>query len=190
MDLGDPGAASDPLSLFCARLKRLQEACGIRQAGLLGAAGLKRPQVSGILNGKIERPPEWGVTIAMVRACLEHAKAVGSLVPPDLSDEADWQRRYIDLEQDLDSAARARPRREEPAGRLLAEVTDPFALEVHHPVQPDAPHRGLPALPVYVPREHDRELAAVVMAATGGSSGIAVLVGGSSTGKTGRAGRR
>ena len=70
------------------------------------------------------------------------------------------------------------------AGRPLAEVTDPFALEVHRPVEPDDPQPGLPALPRYVPREHDTELGSVVRAAAEGSSGIAVLVGGSSTGKT------
>jgi uncharacterized protein YidB (DUF937 family)/transcriptional regulator with XRE-family HTH domain len=184
MDSEDSGAASDPLSLFCARLRRLQRQSGIKQADLLGAAGLKRSQVSDILNGKIERPPGWGVTIAIIRACLEHAKAGSRLVPPDLSDEADWQRRYFDLEQDLDTGARAKPRREEPAGRPLAAVTDPFALEVHHPVQPDGPEPGLPALPAYVAREHDAELARVVAAAAQGDSGVAVLVGGSSTGKT------
>jgi transcriptional regulator with XRE-family HTH domain len=184
MDLGDPGTASHPLGVFCARLKRLQTQSGIKQADLLGAVGLKRSQVSDILNAKIERPPGWGVTIAIVRACLEHAKATGRLVPPDVSDEADWQRRYFDLEQDLDTGARARPRREEPAGRLLAEVTDPFALEVHHPVQSDGPQHGLPALPVYVAREHDVELGRVVAAAARGDSGVVVLVGGSSTGKT------
>jgi hypothetical protein len=71
-----------------------------------------------------------------------------------------------------------------PAGWLLAEVTDPFALEVHRPVQADDPPPGLPPLPAYVARGHDRELAAVVRAAADGGSGIAVLVGGSSTGKT------
>ena len=71
-----------------------------------------------------------------------------------------------------------------PAGRTLDEVTDPFALEVHRPVQPEDPRPGLPALPAYVPREHDTELGAVVRAAAEGRSGIAVLVGGSSTGKT------
>ena len=76
--------------------------------------------------------------------------------------------------------ALARP----PAGRPLDEVTDPFALEVHRPVQPEDPQPGLPVLPAYVPREHDRELGRVVRAAAEGSSGIAVLVGGSSTGKT------
>ncbi len=69
-------------------------------------------------------------------------------------------------------------------GRPLDEVTDPFALEVHRPVQPEDPPPGLPALPAYVPREHDTELGSVVRAAAEGRSGIAVLLGGSSTGKT------
>ena len=70
------------------------------------------------------------------------------------------------------------------AGRPLGEMTDPFALEVHRPVQPEHPQPGLPALPTYVPRDHDAELGSVVRAAAHGSSGIAVLVGGSSTGRT------
>ena len=71
-----------------------------------------------------------------------------------------------------------------PPGRPLAEATDPFALEVHRPVQPEDPPPGLPVLPAYVPREHDTALGQVVRAAAAGRSGIAVLVGGSSTGKT------
>ena len=71
-----------------------------------------------------------------------------------------------------------------PVGWPLAEVGDPFALEVHRPVQPEDPPPGLPVLPAYVPRDHDAELGSVVRAAADGSSGIAVLVGGSSTGKT------
>ncbi len=71
-----------------------------------------------------------------------------------------------------------------PAGVPLAEVTDPFALEVHRPVHlEDAPPK-LPLLPLYVPRKHDQTLGQVVRTAAGGRSGIAVLVGGSSTGKT------
>ena len=70
-----------------------------------------------------------------------------------------------------------------PAGWLLGEVTDAFALEVHRAVQPDD-GGDLPALTAYVPRGHDEALGAVVRAAAGGRSGIAVLVGGSSTGKT------
>jgi hypothetical protein len=70
------------------------------------------------------------------------------------------------------------------AGRPLAEVTDPFDLEVHRPVQPDDAPPGLPVLPPYVPREHDEVLGQVVRAAAEGRSGITVLAGGSSTGKT------
>ena len=70
------------------------------------------------------------------------------------------------------------------AGRPLEEVTDPFVLEVHRPVQPEDAPAGLPVLPPYVLREHDQVLGQVVRAAADGRSGIAVLVGGSSVGKT------
>jgi uncharacterized protein YidB (DUF937 family) len=70
------------------------------------------------------------------------------------------------------------------AGWPLEEVTDPFVLEVHQPVQPEGAPPGLPVLPPYVPRDHDKMLSQVVAAATQGRSAIAVLVGGSSTGKT------
>ena len=70
------------------------------------------------------------------------------------------------------------------AGRPLSQVRDPFALEVHRSVEPDVPRPGLPLLPAYVSREHDAALAAVVTAAAAGMSGMAVLVGESSTGKT------
>ena len=51
-------------------------------------------------------------------------------------------------------------------------------------MQPEDAPPGLPVLPPYVPREHDQVLGQVVRAAADGRSGIAVLVGGSSTGKT------
>ena len=95
--------------------------------------------MSDILNGKIKRLPDWDVIIAMVRACLEHAEASSRTVPPDLRDEADWRRRYADLEHDLDAESWQGPLRDVLPGRLLAEVTDPFVLEVHRPVQPDTP---------------------------------------------------
>jgi hypothetical protein len=71
-----------------------------------------------------------------------------------------------------------------PVAVPLAEVTDPFALEVHRPVQPDQEQAGLDDLPSYLPREHDAALARIAMAAAQGRSQFAVLVGGSSTGKT------
>ena len=69
-------------------------------------------------------------------------------------------------------------------GRLVTELTDPFVLEVHRPVAVDSAGADLPVLPPYIRRRHDEELAQVVARAAGGHSAMAVLVGGSSTGKT------
>ena len=70
-------------------------------------------------------------------------------------------------------------------GSPLAEVRDPFALEVHRPiVLGGAMAIDLPTLPRYVARNHDTQLAAIVRRALDGESVLAVLVGGSSTGKT------
>lgn len=184
MGLRDSGTASDPLALFCARLKRLQLASGASQASLAGAARLGRSQLSDVLNGKIKKVPDWDATLGMVRACLKHAEAKGRTVPPDLRDEGDWRRRYSDVEHDLNAGARSRPRSEVPPGWLLTDVTDPFALEVHRPVHVKTSRHGLPELPAYLRREHDVELEQVMAAAARGASAIAVLVGGSSTGKT------
>ncbi|MFD7846695.1 hypothetical protein ACFV4K_27625 [Nocardia sp. NPDC059764] len=68
-------------------------------------------------------------------------------------------------------------------GSDLDDVLDPFDLEVHHPITVAA--EGDPArLPIYVPRAHDRVLADLVTRAQAGTSAMAVLVAGSSTGKT------
>ncbi|GAA0403942.1 hypothetical protein Acor_24650 [Acrocarpospora corrugata] len=79
-----------------------------------------------------------------------------------------------------EAAVRERPQ----PGRPLSEVADPFAhqLEIHRAI--DSTVAGLPALPAYVPRAHDQALGAVVAEAAAGASRVAVLVGGSSTGKT------
>jgi NACHT N-terminal Helical domain 1 len=42
------------------------------------------------------------------------------------------------------------------AGQPLEEVADPFALEVHRPVQPEDAPPELPILPAYIAREHDQ----------------------------------
>jgi uncharacterized protein YidB (DUF937 family) len=69
-------------------------------------------------------------------------------------------------------------------GRLISELDDPFALEVHRPVVVESGGATLALLPPYVRRGHDEDLAAVVAKAAEGRSAVAVLVGGSSTGKT------
>lgn len=63
-------------------------------------------------------------------------------------------------------------------------AANPLLLEVHRAIDPGPPDGHLPQLPLYVARPHDRDLAEAVGRATAGSSAIATLVGGSSTGKT------
>ncbi|GAB3002701.1 hypothetical protein GCM10023080_080480 [Streptomyces pseudoechinosporeus] len=74
-----------------------------------------------------------------------------------------------------------------PAGRPIAEYDDRLVLddlEVHPALAVGTADDGLGALPAYVRREFDERLDAMVAAAADGRSGIAILVGGSSTGKT------
>ncbi|WP_460347266.1 hypothetical protein [Actinoallomurus acanthiterrae] len=68
-------------------------------------------------------------------------------------------------------------------GVPLAQVSDPFALEVHRPISLRE-EEGFPVLPVYVRRRHDGRLAQLVAQTAGGASAMAVLVAGSSAGKT------
>src|ERR1700733_7486559 len=68
--------------------------------------------------------------------------------------------------------------------RPLSEVTDPFDLEVARPYTRGPMPPGTGELPRYVHRGHDGRLDKVVQAAVAGTSGMAVLVGQTWTGKT------
>ncbi|MEU9397651.1 hypothetical protein AB0D86_47750, partial [Streptomyces sp. NPDC048324] len=80
------------------------------------------------------------------------------------------------------------------AGRPIGDLRDDLrsapegVLDHGLGIHPALDHKGastrLGLLPVYVPREHDTQLKTVVDAAIRGRSGMAVLVGDSSTGKT------
>ncbi|WP_330342618.1 hypothetical protein [Streptomyces sp. NBC_00557] len=74
------------------------------------------------------------------------------------------------------------------AGRPIGDFRGDDRLVLHdlevHPALDTGGADRFGALPAYIPRAHDAQLAGVVAAAQMGSSGIAVLVGGSSTGKT------
>jgi tetratricopeptide (TPR) repeat protein len=68
-------------------------------------------------------------------------------------------------------------------GWPLDEVPGPFELGVHRSVTIENQQAELPDLPLYVPREHDRELRRLIVHAHT-SSQLVVLVGKPSTGKT------
>ncbi|WP_435220556.1 hypothetical protein [Streptomyces sp. Tue6028] len=93
-------------------------------------------------------------------------------------------------EQDLGGRVRdlwVAARMAEGAGRPVAAFDDRLVLadlEVHPALDAGSARDGSSALPAYVRREFNGRLDAVVEDAVNGRSGIAVLVGGSSTGKT------
>jgi uncharacterized protein YidB (DUF937 family) len=132
------------------------------------------------------------LTVHLEREILLGGSRIGPLTP--LADQVNHELTRRDVRRVGDMVARLAVQvRDLPshlvsssadAGWPLSEVTDPFVLEVHHPVELERPPAELPALPAYVRRKHDEDLERVAAAAAGGSSGIAVLVGGSSTGKT------
>ncbi|MEU5117025.1 hypothetical protein AB0G64_36750 [Streptomyces longwoodensis] len=76
------------------------------------------------------------------------------------------------------------------AGRPIGELHDDVrlvldgGLGIHPALDTDDARDRFGILPAYIPRDHDARLRTVVDAAKAGRSGIAVLVGGSSTGKT------
>ncbi|MEU8781014.1 SAV_2336 N-terminal domain-related protein [Streptomyces sp. NPDC048637] len=79
-------------------------------------------------------------------------------------------------------ARRTTPGADTGIGVPLDEVTDPLAFGVHPALPDETP--GLPVLPTYVEREHDRALGALLARAAAGESLIVALVGHSCAGKS------
>lgn len=156
---------------------------------LARAAGVSPTTIGAWLQGNRfpQRPAEF---LKLVRAVKASARARNIPVPDGLLDDERWRAAYQDEAHRRAGKVSEAVRREQAAkslaalspGRPLAGVTDPFALEVHPSVQVES--QDLPVLPAYLPRAHDARLAEVVQAAKDGTSGIAAVVGDSSTGKT------
>ncbi|MDA5281195.1 hypothetical protein [Streptomyces sp. Isolate_45] len=129
-----------------------------------------RDTIGRILGGR-ELPPKQADVLALVRLLTEMTAG--------------------DAEHASREAARlwTRAQLTEPLGTPVGEL-DPHDLEVHRaidfdPTQSDSVGPGAaPGLPAYVRRGHDDRLDDLVDAALEGRSGLALLVGTSSTGKT------
>ncbi|MGN3955100.1 tetratricopeptide repeat protein [Streptomyces sp. WAC8370] len=125
----------------------------------------------------------------VAKAQVPHdADAVWALVRLwcDWAGEAQPEERYWRNLVERAQPARAPQPGPTPVGRPISDYVDQLVLddlEVHPAVEVSGA-TGLSPLPAYVEREHDQRLRAVVDAATSGQSGIALLVGGSSTGKS------
>ncbi|MFC8350794.1 helix-turn-helix domain-containing protein [Streptomyces sp. NPDC057280] len=160
----EPDRRSPAHAELCNRLDSGRAHARLDQTQLAGRAGLGRTTVSKALS------PRGGVpSVDTVTALADVLKLpVGELL-------------------ELRRAAA------EEAGMVAADVTgpgrpigqwDPHELEVH-PAGPGKTRTdGVLPLPGYVRRQHDQILANAVAAAARGRSGIVVLVGTSSTGKT------
>jgi uncharacterized protein YidB (DUF937 family) len=144
-----------------------QAGATLSQARLSRDAGVPRATLSDWATGKaLPRDPVQVDAVAQVLA--GYARQAAPLLQM-------W-------EQLVEADTARRPGRPS-LGQLITRL-DPFVLDVHRLIEADSGAEVLPALPPYARRAHDEALAAVVAAAAGGQSQLAVLVGGSSTGKT------
>jgi len=157
-------------------------------AQILGVAVLKLTELlTGQLLQEILSRGASGGPLASLADQLNHDRThlQGQEHSADLTRLATGQQTMLAILDRLDQQApqtSARP--PTPLGRLVNELTDPFALEVHRAI--DLPNRTtpLPDLPTYIQRDHDWQLQAIAKRAADGHSATVVLVGGSSTGKT------
>ncbi|WP_280470584.1 ATP-binding protein [Nocardia farcinica] len=145
-------------------LAALHWAAGISYLDLAGRPGVTASQGSIHAWVKKDDPtfPQWGNLAPVLRAWGVPEAAL-----------AEWQAAHARAGED----ARLRP------GVPLGEVLDPFALEVHESITTPTT-ADVKDPPFYVRRAHDDRLGEVVAQAAAGTSGIAVLLGDSSTGKT------
>ncbi|MFD9552557.1 hypothetical protein ACFWBG_34690 [Nocardia salmonicida] len=187
----------DPTTSFFAALDQLHAAAGRPSAANIAhwtklnhPPGIAAKTIQGWLgeDGKLRRVPRYYSEFAkMLEYLLDRTPR-----PPRRLDTAlgEWERRHASARRVIESAVRAKPDDGDSGtgvvggvGTPLTQVCDPFALEVHRPISADSTVPS-PVLPLYVRRGHDDELAKVVQLALGGTSAMAILVAGSSAGKT------
>ncbi|MFE3716109.1 helix-turn-helix domain-containing protein, partial [Bacillus subtilis] len=156
MDPGDIKTREE----FEAAIRALHKASGLSYNKAAAACGVAQATIHDMVTGK--RFPRW--------------QTLAELLPVWNVDPADhdrWRQAHSRAIDDDDGRL----------GRQLDKIDDPFLLDVHRPISVDALHEPDP-LPPYVKRAHDTELAALVDGAREGRSAMAVLVAGSSAGKT------
>ncbi|MEU5417385.1 hypothetical protein [Streptomyces clavifer] len=124
-----------------------------------------------------------------IRRCISDPSPPPSL--PDIVSIASVLARFARWdEQDLCAQVRGlwvKARMATGVGRPVGEFEDDLVLTdlgVHPALDVDGARGRLGVLPAYVPRRFDRQVQSVVEAAAAGRSGLVVLVGDSSTGKT------
>lgn len=157
---------------------------------LAEASGVTAATIRNWLAGR-SRPYDLDKFLIVVRTLEAEAGRRGICAPVELFDEAGWRTVHAATggpglrspDGRRDSGRPREPRDFHAPGRLLAAVSDPFALGVGLPLQV-GPWGAVPDLPPYCRRRHDDELAELISDAEDGVSGLAVLAGEPCTGKT------
>ncbi|MFJ8476937.1 helix-turn-helix domain-containing protein [Kitasatospora sp. NPDC094011] len=160
--------AVKPCHRLGALLQELRVSRRLSVHQLTRISGLSRTTVSQALNGSGRISPE---TVARL------AEALGADLPPLL-------KLLQDAEPRSTRSSGIQRSDVQRSGVRLSVLDDTFAiehLEVHRAI--DVPGAAAGVLPLFVPRTHDQELAALVAQGVR-QSAMRVLVGGSSTGKT------
>ncbi|WP_378730596.1 hypothetical protein [Nocardia brasiliensis] len=198
--IGDIGRGNSRLARELTALRRSVDA-GISELAKVSDGGspderLSENTVRNIEDGK----NVFEVSVSKyVRACRRIAEAKHKRIDSNRFDAGYWRRLWQDGEKapafaewvtDHTPTARrgaetGRTVQMPPRGQDLDDVDDPFGVgvDVHRSITVD-PARERDPLPPYVRRDHDDELGERIEAARRGRSGMAVLVAGSSTGKT------
>lgn len=182
-EVRDPMARTD----LRARLEAGRIARGLNQTELARAAGLGRTTVSQALSATASAPPSADTVGALARVLRLDFSVLSALLDAALGRGA---AAVADREVPGRPITQWDPHDLEvhPAAEVPAAVVDPAVVAPVMGRQHDGKGGGVrgraTSLPGYVRRPHDEELATVVLAAQAGHSGMAVLVGPSSAGKT------
>ena len=125
-------------------------------------------------------PKSFPVLESVIRVLIQRTRRMGiGNANPELLNERQWLRWW----REAQNFSPPRSADKAPAlGQIINERLDPFDFEVHRAISDESTERT-PELPRYIEREHDRHLRMIVERAQTEST-LAILVGGSSTGKT------
>ncbi|GAA2361374.1 hypothetical protein Cme02nite_39150 [Catellatospora methionotrophica] len=125
------GAAQQLLARLCGDLRQLRAEAGGPSLRVLAAeVGLGKSQLGAILNGRVERLPEWRVVRAVAAHCHAYAREQGrsATLSARFGVEEYWRRRHTAVEQLLSESP------------PVAQTAEPEPEAEQEPMRP----RGLP----------------------------------------------
>jgi tetratricopeptide (TPR) repeat protein len=161
----DSSAAGELLARLCDDLRRLREDAGGPSLRALAAeVGLGKSQIGAILNGRIERLPEWAVVHRLVVSFQRHARNQGRAATLSLrfGIEEYWRQRYSAVEQLLSEPGKPARREQRAAPAQLPATAGWF-------VGRDA---ELDQLDMLLAAASNGGVQTLVIAAIGGTAGV------------------